>query len=455
MTLSDHICRHIAETRYADIPENARHATRRFLLDGTGVMLAASGICPEARAFVAMAQAQGEGGCAILGHGMAAAPFAALANGAMAHALDFEDAYDAVPLHPNASAIPAALAMTQTGEPTSGAELIAALTIGCDLVCRLGHSLTRPLEERGWYPPMLLGAVGAMAVAARLAGLDAERTRDAFSIMLCQLGAPGEIGYSRGTVLRAVREAFSAQVAVVSALLADRGVTGFEQPLEGRGGFFSLYAGGRYNTGPLLDKLGTRWYGEKLSFKPWPACRGTHAAIELALKLKATHGLDGRNIASVQVMCGEVQRMLAEPLSRKQAPATSIDAKFSLPFTVAAALIRGGITLNEFDEASLNDPDILALAAKVTPLDRSDWGRDHATAGGIVITLNDAEVISAEAHQALGHPSQPLSDDDLVAKFISCAQRAARPLSSGDAERLAWQILTLDDCRDAGAVFRL
>lgn len=455
MTLSDQICRHIAETRYSDLPESARHATRRFLLDGTGVMLAASGLCPEIKAFVAMARAQGEGACAILGHGTATAPFAALANGAMAHAIDFEDAYDAVPLHPNASAIPAALAMIQAGDPVSGAELITALTIGCDLVCRLGHSLKRPLEEGGWYPPMLLGAVGAVAVAARLVKLDARQTRDALSIMLCQLGAPGEIRHSRETTLRAVREAFPAQLAVTSALLAREGIVGFEQPLEGQGGFFNLYAGGHYDAAPLLDDLGAHWYGEQISFKPWPACRGTHTAIELALRLKAGHGLDVRDIASIQVMCGEVQHMLIDPLPRKQAPATAIDAKFSLPFTVAAALVRDGITLNAFDAASLSDPDILALAARITPLDRPDWGRDRATAGGIVITLIDGQVLSAEEHQALGHPSRPLSDDDLVAKFTACVQRAARPLPPEDAQRLAGRILTLDDCRDAGAIFRL
>ena len=455
MSLSDQICRHIAETRYADIPESARQATRRFLLDGTGVMLAASGMCPEVMAFVAMAQAQGPGPCAILGHGEATAPFAALANGAMAHALDFEDAYDAVPLHPNASAIPAALAMIQADDPVSGAELITALTIGCDLVCRLGHSLKRPLEEGGWYPPMLLGAIGAVAVAARLAGLDVVRTRDALSIMLCQVGAPGEIGYSRRTTLRAVREAFPAQLAVTSAVLARQGVVGFEHPLEGQGGFFSLYAGGHYDAAPLLDDLGARWFGEQISFKPWPACRGTHTAIELALRLKAGHNLDVRDIASIQVMCGEVQHMLFDPLSRKQAPATAIDAKFSLPFAVAAALVRDGVTLNTFDAASLCDPDILALAARITPFDRPDWGRDRATAGGIIIRLDDGQILSAEEHQALGHPSRPLSNDDLVAKFAACAQRAARPLSSDAAQRLAEQILTLDDCRDAGAVFRL
>ncbi|EGF90068.1 mmgE/PrpD family protein [Asticcacaulis biprosthecium C19] len=447
MTLSDDICAHIAGA--ADIAEPARHATRRFLLDGVGVMLAASGLSPEARAFVAMAQ--GEGPCSILGHGAAAAPFAALANGAFGHALDFEDAYDAVPLHPNVSAIPAALAMIQAGEPVSGHDLITALTIGCDLVCRLGHSLTRPLEERSWYPPMLFGAIGASAVAARLAGLNATRTRDALSLMLCQLGAPGEIRHSRGTVLRAVREAFPAQAAVVSALLATQGVTGFEQPLEGEGGFFSLYAGGHYDAGPILDGMGQRWYGEALSFKPWPACRGTHTAIELALRLDLNPG----DIASVQVMTGEVQHMLVEPLARKQAPATAIDAKFSLPFTVAAALVCGRVTLAEFDASSLRDPAILALAAKVTPLDRPDWGRDRATSGGLVVTLTDGRVLTAEEHQALGHPSRPLSDDDLVAKFTACAAMSARPLARDDAHRLARQILTLDDCRDAGAVFRV
>src|SRR5262249_22557852 len=151
---------------------------------------------------------------------------------------------------------------------------------------------------------------------------------------------------SEGTVIRAIREAFPAQAAVTSVLLARSGVRGFETPLEGKGGFFRLYVDDKYDPADLLSGLGEHFHIDRLSFKPWPACRGTHAYIELAQQLQREARFDWREVERITLTTGIVQRMLVEPRARKQAPATAIDAKFSLPFTVALALVRGDVTLD-------------------------------------------------------------------------------------------------------------
>lgn len=455
--LSDTLCRHIAHSSCENIPPASLEAARRVVLDATGVMLAASGLSPEVVPFVNYARLNGGvGPCAILGFGDAvSAPMAALANGAMAHALDFEDAFDPAPCHPNAATVPSAIAIAQAFGPIAGTEFLSAIAIGCDLVCRMGLSLRQTMEESGWYPPPILGVFGATAAASRLLGLSADQTRDALSLALCQATAPGEIKHSEGTLVRAVREAFPAQASVLSALLARDGVKGFEAPLEGEAGFFRLFADGHYDCADLLENLGTHYHIERLSFKPWPACRGTHAFIELALFLAGKHRLSWQDIESINVVTGPVQRMLLEPAARKQGPRTVIDAKFSIPFTLALALVRGDVTLDDFNTASLSNPHVLALAGRVQSQERPDWGRDKAAAGALSLMLRDGRVLSASVEQALGHPDSPLSNALLLEKFITCCGHAARPIGAQAAADLARQILALENSPDCGRIFRV
>jgi 2-methylcitrate dehydratase PrpD len=450
--LSSVIASHVARASYELLPSSTVAAAKRAILDGLGVILAASGSSRDILPFVDLARVCGGAPQAsMLGFGeRASLPMAALVNGAMAHALDFEDAFDPVPTHPNASLLPAAFAVAEARAPVSGRDFIAAMATGCDLVCRMALSLRQTMETGGWYPPPILGAYGATAAVSRLLGLAPVQITDAFSLLLCQNVCPGEIKYSPETVIRAVREAFPAQAAVLSALLAERGVKGFEKPFEGKGGFFSLFVSGKYETADLLDGLGERYWVEQLSFKKWPACRGTHPYIEAAQRLRAQHGIDNGQIAKVLLRGAEVQRMLFEPIAQKRAPQTVIDAKFSLPFTVAAALIHDEITLGSFTDASLHEPTLLDLAAKVQFQSTGDGLRQHAAAGDMTIVLSDGRELHQSAQIALGDPKRPLDNGELRAKFLDCAARAARPPPRAAAERLADRIMSLEKEPDIG-----
>lgn len=451
--VSDAIAAHVAGMRFEALPAATVAAAKQVLLDATGVMLGASGIAAEPEPFIHLAMAQGSGPCAILGTGLTtSAAQAAFANGALAHALDYEDAFDLAPGHPNASLVPVLLALAQA-ERVDGRHFLTALAVGCDVSCRIALALRRPMEAGHWYPPPIVAAFGAAAGAANLLGLDAQGVRDALSLVLCQATMPGEIKHSRGTVIRAVREAFPAQAAVVSALLARDGVTGFEEPLEGKGGFYALYAGGEFDPADLTGDLGERFWIEHLTFKPWPSCRGTHAAIELALELRGQAVL--ADIARVVVEMDEVQRMLTEPLARKQAPATAIDAKFSIPFCAALALAEGEVGLDSFVPGKLGDPAILALAANVEPRLVDDPSRRRGAGGAMELHLHGGRVLRAEVANALGCPERPLGRDALIAKFVACAARARHPLAPAAAEGLAATILNFEACDDAGSVFAL
>ncbi len=452
--LSLRIAEHIGRVEFAALPATSVAATKRAVLDGLGVMLAASGMSRDVLPFIELARCQGGPPQAtLLGFGdRVGFSTAALANGSLAHALDYEDAFDAAPTHPNASLLPAAFGAVQARGPISGREFIVAAAAGCDLVCRMALSLRRPMEAGGWYPPPILGAHGAVAAVARLLKLTDVQIIDALSLLLCHNTCPGEIKYSPDTVIRAVREAFPCQAAVQSVLLAERGVRGFAQPLEGRAGFFRLYADDFYEPSDLLHGLGERYWIEELSFKQWPCCRGTHAFIEAAQALRREHRFDHRDAVRIDVIGDEVQRMLCEPLAQKRTPRTLIDAKFSLPFTVAVALVHDEVTLGSFTPATLQDPVLRGLAAKVSFSVPADGRPRGADAGQLSIVLTDGRTLHHEVSRALGGPERPLDDAALHAKFLDCAVRAAVPLKRAEAERVAERIWRLELEPDVGAL---
>ena len=445
------IARHVAGARFDALPAATVQAARRVLLDASGVMLAASGLSDDVRPFVELARRQGGAPEAtILGHReRVPAALAAFANGAMAHALDYEDAFDRAPVHPNAASIPALLALAESRAPVSGADLLTAIVVGCDVACRLGLAAGTALEAAGWYPPPILGAFGATAAAARLLHLDERQVADAFSLLLLQNSAPAQIRHASDGVLRAVREAVPAQAAVQCALLAELGVRGFDAPLEGPGGFFEAFGRGAPAGGSLLDGLGRHWLIDELSFKPWPSCRGTHAAIELALRLRREQGRVAAEATHIVVGGGPVQSMLAEPAARKQAPPTAIEAKFSLPFTIATALVHGNVGLDHFGARALRDGAVLRVASRVRFERCADWGADRAASARLSVQLRDGRTRDAELPEPLGSPARPLDDAALVRKFVECAARAAQPWPEARAVVVAQRILALAADADA------
>jgi 2-methylcitrate dehydratase PrpD len=444
----------LAGVDYGTLSPLSRRAAKRVLLDATGVMLGASGIANETDAFVSLAGVMGQGPCAILGTNVSANPaMAALANGAMAHALDYEDAFDLAPGHPNASLVPALLALAQWQGGIDGRSFIAALAAGCELSCRMGLALRRKMEAGGWYPPPILAGYGAALGAAHLLRLTPRQMADALSLTLCQVTLPGEIKHSARTVIRAIREAFPAQAAVQSALLAKHGLAGFEEPLGGAGGFYALYAGGEFDPEFLLAPLDGSMWIEQLTFKPWPSCRGTHPFIQMASELRERNGFEPADVAAVRVGLGPMQRMLVQPLERKRAPAVAIDAKFSIPFCVASVLAGHAIDLDAFAEQRLRDPVILALAGKVQfdqPPGSEEWRGD---AGTLTLELSDGRELQASLAHARGAPNNPLSEQELIDKFVACGSRAKQPMTGEQARTLGGQILALEDCPDVGALF--
>lgn len=446
------LAKYIAETNYEDLPRNVVAITKKALLDGIGVILAAGTLGEGCLAFVNLAkQGGGKEESTVIGFSTKVPSYmAAFANGSMAHALDFEDAREGAPVHSNASTIPAGLAVAESIGNKDGKELITALTLGSDIVCRLGLALNIDPIEYGWYPPAILGAFGATTAASKLLGLTPEQIVDAFSLCLCQATCSGEIVHSPNSVIRGIRDSFGAKAGVLSALLAKDGIRGFDEPLEGKFGLFNLYAKGNYNPDILLKDLGTVFESAAISFKAWPSCRGTHPYIEAVLSIAEENNIKAADIESVKVIVGEksINRRLCEPLEKKQHPTVGIDAKFSIPFTVATALIYGEVTLDHFTPRALKNADVLNMAEKVTYETDSNEARRESVEGYAEIRLKNGEVKSKRIEFAYGHPRNPIDDTSLIAKFVNCASHAVKYFSDDALKKIMDMVMRLEDLRD-------
>jgi 2-methylcitrate dehydratase PrpD len=373
---------------------------------------------------------------------------AAFANGSMSHALDFEDIHDMALVHPNAAAIPAALAMSESLGNISGKDFIAALTVGSDLVARLGLAVKENAVEYGWYMPPILEAFGATTAAGKLLKLDAEQIRNAFSLTLCQATCSAELIYSSNSMIRAIRDAFSAKAGLLSALLAQKGITGFQQPFEGKAGLFNNYLRGKWDPLSLTKELGKIFEGAHVSFKPWPSCRGTHAYIEGTLQILEEHPLKPVEIKKINLTVNSLNKMLCEPLENKKNPVTAIEAKFSLPFTVATAVVHGKVTFDHFSSRALSDPAVLELARKVSYQVDESLSLRQATQGFLQIETENGRAYLKKCEFACGHPDNPMSDEAFVSKFMDCANHSTKKFSKRTLNKIVALILNLEEIKD-------
>jgi len=452
MNESQTLARYIFETHYNDLPQDVVTVTKKAFLDGLGVILAASTLGEGCKPFINLAIAGGgKKESTIIGFDAKVPSYmAAFANGSMSHALDFEDAHEGALLHPNAATIPAALAIAESIGGVNGKEMITALTLGSDVVCRLGVALNENPLNYGWYIPPILGAFGGTTAASKLLGLSAEQILDAFSLCLCQNTCSAELMHSPHSDVRAIRDGFSSKAGVLSALLAKGGVRGFDQPIEGKAGLFSLYSRGNYNPLELIKGLGKTFESAGISFKPWPSCRGTHAYVEATLELVNKNDIKPMDVEEIRVAVGaeSLSRRLCEPLERKRHPITAIDAKFSIPFVVATTLVYREVTLHHFTSRALVNPDVLEVADKITyDVDNHLRWRDSVQ-GSVQIKLKHGEVKSKTIEVVYGHPLNPISEERLIEKFMNCAAFSSKPISKETLNKVVELILSLEEVKN-------
>lgn len=442
-----------------DLPPSAVAAAKANVFDTLACAAAGSSAHSASRARELALEWGGAPQATILGtRAKVPAHEAAWVNGTMAHARDYDDTHDAAVLHAGVSVIPAALAAAELRGATTGADFIAGVAAGLETICRLGVATRISLIDSGWIYTPLFGCFAATVAAGRVLGLNQNEMVNALGIVYSQTSGNHQVTRD-GAHTKSMQPGFSARSALMSVQLARREVRGAQATFDGADGFVRVYLHGQCDGAVLRDRLGERWEFEQLSYKPYPACRLTHTAIDAAQSLRAAAGFDLARVRRIRVGVNRQSfEAVCTPIEVRKAPQTMVQAQFSIPYTVATALIEGGVRLGDFGEAALSRTDVLALAQRIDGFIDDDieqqWGR-QVTPAQMHVELDDGSVRSLRVDLPRGHPSRPMSAADQEAKAGDCFRAAAQPMRYGAARELREFVDSLESRGDMRALVRI
>ncbi len=444
VTLSEHAAR----VSYEDLPPAAIAATKALLLNTLGITLAGHAASGSAQAVAYASGFTGSPAATILGSGVqVVAPFAAYANAALSNGHDFDDNFDPAPVHAGGAVVPSALAIAESRGGVDGRDVLVAMAVGTDVICRLalGRASQNP-SESPWHSTSLLGYFGSAVTVAKLLGLSAEGIANAIGLAYAMTAG------SKQCVVDGTPKAFqignAAQAGVLAALMSERGVQGARNPLEGELGLFPVYFRGQYDRDRVLADLGTRHYAAEMSLKPYPSCRYTHSYIDATLDVFKQHSIAAQDVEAVVAHVSPGDRHVWEPEEHKRAPRAIIDATFSGHFAIANAVVNGSATLTHYSETGIADPEVLAMARKVhTELSPPDTRAIPATRVDVVTA--SGTYTSIVDHPS-GSPENPLTYEEVAAKFRDCARGAAAPVPAPALETVVETVAALEAERDPG-----
>ena len=438
--LTSDIAGFVASVSAGAAPERCNFGARIGMLDCVGTMIA--GADEQAVKIVAQmvpAYTGNDGAPEIPGGRNLSASDAALVNGVAAHVLDYDDV--GMDGHPSAALTPAILAEGWT-LGASGAEAIAAYVAGYEVWALLQELEPGALHERGFHPTAIWGTLAAAAACARLNHLNTDETTNAIAIAASL--AAGTVA-NFGTMTKSLHAGRTAQSGVLAARLAKAGFTGSPDALEHKAGFMRAHTASGH---PAVERgdwgLGSDWRLPKMgiNIKRYPMCYGTHRAIDAMLDLAQEHDLKPDAIDEIHVRMGDAQDLML----RNREPKTALEAKFSMEFAMASALIARKVGLKELDDDFVRRDDIVAVMRKVTRSTTDERMADmppFAPDDRLSIRLKSGETLAHEpVVRPKGHWQKPLTEAELREKFLDCTEGR---LGRRQAEALFAKLNNLED----------
>ena len=433
---ADAAAQFILGMRERALPAPIAEAARMCVVDWIGVALAGASEPAAIAVQTVVRRWGGTGNASILLGGQAPAGAAAMVNGTMGHCLDFDDTHVGSLAHLSSPVLAAALAvgMDRGASPT---DILRAFVTGFEVGARFGTGAGPALNERAIHSTGFFGCIGAAAAAAFLLDLDAAGIRNALGAAATQASGLTD---SFGTMAKPFHAGKAAFNGILAADLAAAGLTAAPALLEPGGGLSAaLIQDGSAGIPPVSFDDG--WEITRNTFKPYAACLLTHPAIDAARRL------------AEQVGAGEVEGVrvgvhpLAVQLAGNPDPRTPLEAKFSLAFCVALGLAGHAASQGDFSPARLADPLLRGLTARVAPVITPTLAK---TAGWVEVLTRAGTLLRADIPVALGNPENPMSWDDMRAKFLGLTE----PVLAAAAQPL-FAALRRFDAVDAYQVFRM
>ncbi|SMY08163.1 MmgE/PrpD family protein [Flavimaricola marinus] len=450
----DQIAAHVVTARTADLPPEVVAKVKTFLLDTFGVGIAGSSgtgvteLIEVARGWGAEPEAS-----VLASDVKMCAGSAAVVNAYQIHCLEFDCVHEGAVLHPMATITGAVMAWAEReagrGRRVSGDDLIAALAVGVDVSTMLG--IVTDAELR-FFRPATAGGFGAVAAIGRLAGFDERRMKDAFGAQYSQTSGTLQ-AHAEGSPMLGMQVGLNARAAIVSADLAAAGFRGPHDILTGQYGYFRLFEQDDHDIDAFLPSLGKDWQILNMSHKPYPSGRLTHGAIDGLGQLMQRHGFAPDDIESIEALVPPlVHRLVGRPIV--ESPEANY-AKLCLAFVAGTFLARGNVDVPDFRGAALTDPAVHRYAKCVSVVLDDNPDLNALDPQRITVQLRDGTRHVCDLPYVYGHPDNPLSDEDNIAKFRRCAGYASAPLDQAGQNRLIAAIAGLESMDDIADLMTL
>jgi len=460
--ISENLADFIVRLEYQRIPHTVRERAKMRVLDFLGVALAGSRI-PSSRIMVEVVkELGGKRESVIIGEReRSSCGNAALANGTMAHASDFDDDHRSATMHPGAVVVSAALALAER-ESCEGSRVVEALVAGYEVVCRVGEAFLGKQYHEGFHPTGTCGVFGSAAAAAKILKLSEKETVSALGIAGTQASGLEE-WKADGTWIKRMHPGKAAQSGILATLLARRGYTGPVTIFEGKYGFLNAFSFERtYDTERITKGLGEVFVGHETAFKPYPCCRFLHQVIDGVLDMVKRDNVTPDALEELRIKTFRVGiDTLMRPEGRRYRPRTTVDAQFSIPFVVGAAVVRQRISLSEFSEEAIHDPEILRVASKVKGEEDLEYtqGYPEKFPTSIEIRLKDGRKLTRYVDIPSGDPGKQeyirdpsRFNEEIEAKFLHLVSEI-HPFSDRG-EKVVGVIRDLENLRDVSELMR-
>lgn len=449
----------IQTTDYEKLPKNVIEATKKSVIDTLAAIIAGRSAEGCETIFQLVQDWGGKRESTLLTYGgKVPFPNAVFVNSVMARAMDLDEVHDIGTVHPSASIIPATLGATEFMNGISGKEFIVANALGIDLICRMSLAPAVGSCISGMNFTYQCGTFGAAAAVGKVLRLDHHQMINALGIAYSQTAGNSQC-YVDGALTIRVQQGLSAKAGALSAVLAQRGITGAEEFFEGKFGYFNIYHGGKFDRQILLKDYGNHFEGIHVSQKPlYACCKFNHASMDAARALVQEYKVKPHQIDRIKavVTSQEVYNFVCDPIEVKQNPRTLVDAQFSLPYTVALAVVKENVSLDDFTQKAIKDEDVLNVARKVQVELKPGEGRAVLPAPGIIeIRTVDGKQFTKEVHFVKGHPRHPNSLEDCLEKMKACIEYSQCKKIMSRYEQIRDLLLNLENLSDVRHVITL
>jgi len=437
MQVTEKVSRFIVDASLDKMPAGAVKTAKEAMMDCLGCTLLGA-VQPIGRIiseFVIEAEARPV--ASIVGWGKKTAPhLAALANGIMAHAEDYDDMSLGVYGHPTPPLLPAVLALGEQYK-VSGKRVIEAYITGFEVGSCLGRAINPAHYKRGWHGTATAGAMEAVAAGAKLLRLDINQTRMALGIAVSETCGTRQ---NFGTMTKPFHAGNAAGNGVVAAQLAQKGFTADPNIIEAPLGFGHLFQGDEPPDWGKVAPLGKTFEitTEGIAFKPYPSCGETHAEIEIILDLMRKHHFSHEDVESIECVFSDTMNSVMLHLD----PKTGLEGKFSAEYCTARVLLDSNVGLQDFTDERVSQPEVRQLMRRIKRRIEPDMTMLAAT---LNVKLKDGRKLSQHVEIPKGWPKNPLSEEELTDKYKDCARLV---LSPGDIDRSVELFKNLEEVED-------